>query len=47
MLDEELVDGVHARGEVLNPLSELLEEQVFKAENDCDEVACEPKWKTE
>ena len=22
---------------------ELLEEQVFKAENDCDEVACEPK----
>jgi NhaA family Na+:H+ antiporter len=26
---------------------ELLEEQVFKAENDCDEVACEPKWKTD
>lgn len=23
---------------------ELLEEQTFKAENDCDEVACEPKW---
>jgi NhaA family Na+:H+ antiporter len=23
---------------------ELLSEQTFKAENDCDEVACEPKW---
>ena len=24
--------------------SELYEEQKFKAENDCDETACEPKW---
>ena len=23
---------------------ELYEEQKFKAENDCDETACEPKW---
>ena len=26
---------------------ELYEEQVFKAENDCDEVACTPKFVTE
>ena len=26
---------------------ELYEEQVFKAENDCDEVACTPKFLTE